>query len=454
MKQQKDTGNIHVLKPEDFERHSARYSSDSKKKREGGGFGETVMAVVAYAVHRITAKPDTEAYKRREAQAWALPKSRETNFTFIACLVLLSMIGLIMVTSSSVYFAYDNTGDSLYYFKRQLLWLAISITVMVVAVYVPLRMYRQLASVAYIAAIILLVAVLVIGVEVKGSKRWIGIGEISFQPSEFAKIATALFMAVLVDQHKDDIQDGWVFTKLLIVMLVPTILIITENLSTAIVNAAIGLMIMFIGGARIKHFMIIVLPMVALLVFIVLIPLVVPIEEMPEWIQGFMNSWYYRTVRVRAWLDPWSYASGDGYQAIQSLYAVGSGGLFGVGLGQSVQKLGFIPEAHNDIIFAVLCEELGLMGAGVVLLLFAGLIWNGIQIAVHAPNNFSSLLAVGMITQVAVQVIINVAVNTNSIPVTGVTLPFISYGGSSLLFLMGSMGILLNISRYSTAPRN
>ena len=237
-------------------------------------------------------------------------------------------------------------------------------------------------------------------------------------------------------------------------MLVPTILIITENLSTAIVNAAIGLMIMFIGGARIKHFMIIVLPMVALLVFIVLIPLVVPIEEMPEWIQGFMNSWYYRTVRVRAWLDPWSYASGDGYQAIQSLYAVGSGGLFGVGLGQSVQKLGFIPEAHNDIIFAVLCEELGLMGAGVVLLLFAGLIWNGIQIAVHAPNNFSSLLAVGMITQVAVQVIINVAVNTNSIPVTGVTLPFISYGGSSLLFLMGSMGILLNISRYSTAPRN
>ena len=196
MKQQKDTGNIHVLKPEDFERHSARYSSDSKKKREGGGFGETVMAVVAYAVHRITAKPDTEAYKRREAQAWALPKSRETNFTFIACLVLLSMIGLIMVTSSSVYFAYDNTGDSLYYFKRQLLWLAISITVMVVAVYVPLRMYRQLASVAYIAAIILLVAVLVIGVEVKGSKRWIGIGEISFQPSEFAKIATALFMAV------------------------------------------------------------------------------------------------------------------------------------------------------------------------------------------------------------------------------------------------------------------
>ena len=153
-------------------------------------------------------------------------------------------------------------------------------------------------------------------------------------------------------------------------------------------------------------------------------------------------------MRVRAWLDPWSYASDDGYQAIQSLYAVGSGGLFGVGLGQSVQKLGFIPEAHNDIIFAVLCEELGLVGAAVVLLLFAGLIWNGIKIAVHAPNNFSGLLAVGMITQVAVQVIINVAVNTNTIPVTGVTLPFISYGGSSLLFLMGGMGILLNISRY------
>ena len=353
-----------------------------------------------------------------------------------------------MVTSSSVYFAYNNTGDSLYYFKRQLLWLIISTGVMVAAVYVPLYWYRKLAFLAYVVSILLLIAVMVLGEDINGSKRWLGIGEISFQPSEFAKIATALYMAVLVDQHQDDMQDVWTFIRLFIVVLIPTGLILTENLSTAIVNAAIGLMIMYIGGARVKHFVVLVLPAVVLLAFIVVVPLLIPLDSMPEWVQNILSGWYYRTVRVRAWLDPWSYASDDGYQAIQSLYAVGSGGLFGVGLGQSVQKLGFIPEAHNDIIFAVLCEELGLVGAAVVLLLFAGLIWNGIKIAVHAPNNFSGLLAVGMITQVAVQVIINVAVNTNTIPVTGVTLPFISYGGSSLLFLMGGMGILLNISRY------
>ncbi len=462
MNKKKETGKIRQLQPEDFRRHAARYSSEDapeelfqetgtvrkqtapKKKTATAGIG----AFVANAIAHLMPQRPSAAYFKREKEAWQLPQRRATDFTFIACLILLSMIGLIMVTSSSVYFAYNNTGDSLYYFKRQLLWLIISTGVMVAAVYVPLYWYRKLAFLAYVVSILLLIAVMVLGEDINGSKRWLGIGEISFQPSEFAKIATALYMAVLVDQHQDDIQDVWTFIRLFIVVLIPTGLILTENLSTAIVNAAIGLMIMYIGGARVKHFVVLVLPAAVLLAFIVVVPLLIPLDSMPEWIQNILSGWYYRTVRVRAWLDPWSYASDDGYQAIQSLYAVGSGGLFGVGLGQSVQKLGFIPEAHNDIIFAVLCEELGLVGAAVVLLLFAGLIWNGIKIAVHAPNNFSGLLAVGMITQVAVQVIINVAVNTNTIPVTGVTLPFISYGGSSLLFLMGGMGILLNISRY------
>ena len=462
-----ETGKIRTLRPEDFLRQQARYSAKESenqtvsrqtfersrrvKQKERGL--DRVGGFAMQAVSKLKPRKASAEYYRRERAAWALPEKRETNFTFIACLVLLSLIGLIMVTSSSVYFAYNNTGDSLYFFKRQLIWLAISTVVLIGAVYVPLKWYRRFAFAAYVLSIILLVAVMIVGEEINGSKRWLGFGDYSFQPSEFAKIATALFMALLVDQHRDDIQSVWTFAKLLIVLLIPTCLILIENLSTAIVNMGIGLVIMFVGGARIKHFLVLVVPLLAALVFIVTIPLVVPIDSMPEWIQPLMEEWSYRTIRVRAWLNPWDYASGDGYQAIQSLYAVGSGGLFGVGLGQSVQKLGFIPEAHNDIIFAVLCEELGLVGAGVVLLLFAGLVWNGIKIAVHAPNQFSSLLAVGMITQVAIQVIINVAVNTNSIPVTGVTLPFISYGGSSLLFLMGSMGILLNISRYSTAPR-
>ena len=456
-----DTGKIRTLRPKDFRRQAAERDERrsvrepvrkaAAKPKESGL--DRLGAFAIQAVGKLKPRKASQEYYRREKEAWALPEKRETNFTFIACLVLLSLIGLVMVTSSSVYFAYTHTGDSLYYFKRQLIWLAISTAVLVGAVYIPLKWYRKLAFAAYILAIVCLVAVLIVGEEINGSKRWLGFGDYSFQPSEFAKIATALFMAMLVDQHRDDMENVWTFAKLFIVILIPTGLILIENLSTAVVNMGIGLVIMFVGGARIKHFLVLVLPLVALLALVVTIPLVVPIDNMPEWIQPLMNEWSYRTIRVRAWLNPWDYASGDGYQAIQSLYAVGSGGLFGVGLGQSVQKLGFIPEAHNDIIFAVLCEELGLVGAAVVLLLFAGLIWNGIKISVHAPNQFSSLLAVGMITQVAVQVIINVAVNTNSIPVTGVTLPFISYGGSSLLFLMGSMGILLNISRYSTAPR-
>ena len=174
------------------------------------------------------------------------------------------------------------------------MWLAISTTILVAAVYVPLKWYRKWAFAGYLLAVVLLIAVIFVGEEIKGSKRWLGFGEYSFQPSEFAKIATALFMAVLVDRHRDDIQDVWVFAKLLVVLMIPTVLILKENLSTAIVNMAIGLVIMYIGGARIKHFLVLVLPLLAVLVAIVTIPLAVPIESMPEWIQGFMSEWYYR----------------------------------------------------------------------------------------------------------------------------------------------------------------
>ncbi|MBQ7064008.1 MAG: cell division protein FtsW [Firmicutes bacterium] len=400
----------------------------------------------------VTIRAD-EGYHQREKAAWSLPKRRETNFFFISCLVLLLVIGLIMVTSSSVYDSYEFYGDSFYYFRKQLMWILISSVLMVVAVYVPLKWYRVLAWPAYLLALFLVIAVLFFGVEVGGSKRWFDLGGIRFQPSECAKIAVAMLMAVLVDKHRNDIQKFGVFLRLLFILLLPCGLILMENLSTAVITFMIGAMILWIGGAKFKHFLGIVAPLAVVIILFVVLPLIIEIDKVQiPVLQNILRSFYYRTLRVRAWLDPFKYAEGDGYQTIQSLYAVSTGGFFGKGLGQSIQKLGFIPEAHNDIIFSVICEELGAFGALIVLVLFAGLIWNGVRIAVHAPNQYSTLLGIGMITQVAVQMLINVAVNTNAIPVTGVTLPFISYGGSSLLFLMISMGMILNISRYQAVP--
>lgn len=382
------------------------------------------------------------------AVAFTLPQRQESDFTLIASIILLSFIGIVMVTSSSYYSAYNKFGDSFHFFRRQIMWLGIGVVAMVVASKFPLAAFKKLAFPAYILANICLVLVLLVGSEKNGSQRWLGVGSLSFQPAELAKIAVALYMAYLVEKHGEDITSLKTFCKLLIVLMIPTILVFIENLSSAIIIAAMGVIIMFVGGVRLKHLFCIGIPIIAVGVFLVVLPKI-PSDYLPEILQKFSEAYAYRAGRVWAWMDPWAYAQNEGYQIIQSLYAVGSGGIFGVGLGQSIQKLGFIPEAHNDIIFSIICEELGLFGAGVVLLLFFLLIWHGIKICIYAPNRFTSLVAAGLVGQVAIQVVLNVAVNTNTIPATGISLPFISYGGSSLLFLMASMGILLNISQYT-----
>ncbi len=383
-------------------------------------------------------------------EPWTRAKKRETRFVFVACLILLSVIGLIMVTSSSVYYAYNTYGDSMYYFKRQIGMLALSGGIFLLTAYViPLEWFQKFSFLAYIVSILLLIAVMFVGEEVNGSRRWINIAGIQFQPSEFSKIATALFLCSLVNYYKNEMKKFSVFVKLMIVLVIPTVLIFRENLSTAVIHFIMGLMIIFAGGANKWYVLITTVLLGAAVAASVALPLFVPIEDLPKFLQGFMRSFYYRTERLKAWLDPFAYASDEGYQTIQSLYAVGTGGFFGKGLGQSVQKLGFIPEAHNDIIFSVLCEELGLVGAGIVLLLFGGLIWNGVKIANHSGNRYGGLLAVGMTAQVAVQAIINIAVNVNVLPVTGVTLPFISYGGTSLVFLLAGMGLVVNVARRS-----
>ena len=387
--------------------------------------------------------------RRSFGSSFALPKKEESDFTIIACVVLLSFIGLVMVTSSSYYYSYTTMGDSMYLFRRQLIWLVVGFGAMIFAAKFPLKIMKQFARVAYLASVVCCVAVLFIGIEVNGSTRWLGVGQLSFQPAELAKIGVALYMSQLVEEHQKDITEKRTFIYLLIVLGIPTLLVAYQNLSSGIIIAVIGIIIMFVGGARWKHFFMIAGPVAAAAVLLVVLPMVIPIESFPEFMQGFLSDFFYRTERVQAWLDPFAYAQDEGYQTIQSLYAVGSGGLFGRGLGQSIQKLGYIPEAYNDIIFSIICEELGLFGAAIVTLLFGMFTWHGIKISLFAPNKFTALLSVGIVGQIAVQAILNIAVNTNTIPATGVSLPFISYGGSSMLFLMASVGIVLNISGYT-----
>lgn len=380
-------------------------------------------------------------YKEKAIQREATPvKPHQCDFTLLFAILLLCFVGIVMITSSSYYYSYNKFGDSLHFFKRQLIWLTLGLGTMFVLSRFSLDFIKRIHLLVYVGSIFLLILVLVFGTEVNGAKRWL----FGFQPSELAKLSTTIFMAAYISRNYKHVKTWSYFIKAIILVGIPVILIGVENMSTALVVLAIGGALIFLSGVPWKKILVMILPIGGLGTFLLMLP-VLNIPGLSKMAEDLM----YRIQRIQIWRNPWSDPLGGGFQTIQSLYAVGSGGLFGVGLGQSLQKRGFIPEAHNDIIFSIICEELGLLGALVVILLFVVLIWRGIKIAMNAPDLFKSLLAAGAVTQVAVQVIINVAVNTNTIPVTGMPLPFISYGGSSLLFLMVSMGILLNVSRYS-----
>lgn len=360
---------------------------------------------------------------------------RAYDFSLLFLTAFLVCFGLVMIYSTSSYNATKYYGDATLFLRKQMIFAVFGLVIMVVVSKIdyryiihplPIIKIRPI-TLLYLMCAVLQVVVLVIGEEIKGAKRWIeipGIG--SFQPSELTKICIVLLTAYLASRAPKMMSHIKGFVGILLRVAPLIFLVLIENLSTAIVLTAIVYVVCFVTsrkkGLYIGVFLIGVLGIAAVLFFG----------------DGF------RIQRIDAWLNVETHPKG--YQTLQGLYAIASGGILGKGLGNSVQKLGFIPESHNDMIFSVICEELGLIGAVAVLLLFLLLLWRLFVIAVNAPDLFGSLIAVGVMTHIAVQVIINVAVVTNTMPSTGIPLPFISYGGSSLVALLFEMGIALGVS--------
>lgn len=362
---------------------------------------------------------------------------KKSNPDLVLIIVTLSLlaIGLIMVYSASAIWAtYKFEGDSFYFVKRQMLFAFVGVIAMFFIMNVDYWTWRTWSKVIIIVCFILLVIVLVpgIGMARNGSRSWIGVGAFSIQPSEFMKLAMIAFLAKFLSERQKLITSfkkgllpslGMVFLAFGLIMLQP-------DLGTGTVMIGTCIVMIFISGARVSHF--ILLGLIGVAGFV-----------------GLILSAPYRMKRITSFLDPWEDPLGSGFQIIQSLYAIGPGGLFGLGLGQSRQKFFYLPEPQTDFIFAILSEELGFIGGTLVILLFALLLWRGIRIALGAPDLYGSLIAVGIIAMVAIQVMINIGVVIGLMPVTGITLPFLSYGGSSLTLMLIAIGVLLNISRYS-----
>lgn len=354
------------------------------------------------------------------------------DFVLFAIVLALLAIGIIMVFSSSAVAAGQTTGDPFYYLKRQLLWALLGLVAMVLTMNVDYYRYRGYVNWFLLGSILLLLLVPLIGLESKGATRSLGVGSLSFQPAEVAKIALVLYLARNHSRHPARTQSfgKGLLPSLAVMTLICGLIMLQPDLGTTVTVAGTTMIVLFTAGARLLHLGL--LGMAGVLA----VALAIYLEP-------------YRMKRFLAFLDPWADPLGDGFQIIQSLLALGSGGLFGLGLGASKQKLFYLPERHTDFIYAIIGEELGFFGAFTVLLLFFGFAWRGYKIALGARDSFGSLLAVGITSLVVFQAIINLGVVTGSLPVTGITLPLISYGGSSLLFTLTGVGILLNISRHA-----
>ena len=371
-------------------------------------------------------------------------EKRFYDYSLVAVIIFLCVFGLIMIYSSSPYSAELTTGNSMYYMTRQGVILCGGFVAMIIVSKMDYHWYARLAWLAYIAAIIMMILTnfTPLGREFNGQKRWLGVTEtLSFQPAEFVKIALILSLASLINRIGRGIGTFRGLALAVILTLPPFILVGMNNLSSGIIIAGIAFLMCFVGSKKKGIYIFAVALVLAAAFFVVQYG-----DKLVEW--GILEP--YQLERIYVWRDPEAYSQEGGYQVLQGLYAIGSGGLFGRGLGESIQKLGFLPEAENDMVFSVICEELGLFGAVCVILLFLFMIWRFMIIANNAPDLLGALIVVGVMAHIAIQVILNIAVVTNSIPNTGITLPFISYGGTSILFLMAEMGMALGVSNRIT----
>ncbi|HEX3033235.1 MAG TPA: putative lipid II flippase FtsW [Bacillota bacterium] len=365
-----------------------------------------------------------------------LSRRRPPDFMLFCSVLALLTFGLVMVFSASEVSAYYRyNGDIFYYFKKQLLWAAIGVGVMLLFQNYDFWKLRKYVWPTLVVSFILLILVLIPGVGkvVNGAQRWIDLGFTRFQPSEIIKLSLVLFVAHLAAVQRGAIRNvGRGLLPHLAVLAACCLLILAQpDLGTAMAAAGTVYIMLFAAGARGKH-----LTNLAIL-GVSAIGLAIALEP-------------YRMSRFLAFMNPFADPKGAGYHIIQSLYAIGSGGFFGVGLGNGMQKHNYLPEQHTDFIFAVINEELGFVGGSLVILLFVLFVWRGLKVAITSPDPFGSMLAVGITSMVALQAVVNMGVVTGSLPITGITLPFISFGGSSLVFTLAGVGILLNISRHST----
>ncbi len=353
---------------------------------------------------------------------------------FLSLVLILLTVGLIMLFSASYAYALTYFNNSFHFIIRQACFAVVGLVVMFALSKVNYHWYMKFSWLIYGVSVAMLAFLLIMPPMISGVeyKRWLVIGPISFQPSEIAKFSIVLLFSVLISKNQDKMKDfkfGIVRLGILLAAVCGLVLFET-HLSATVLIFLIGVVLMFVGGAKVSQMLMVGMGALCAGAGAIL--------------TGIVS---YGSDRFTYWLDPWKDATGLGYQTIQSLLAIGSGGLMGRGIGQSRQKYLWVPEPHNDFIFSVTCEELGYIGAVVIILLFCALVWRGFVISMRAPDKYGSLMALGLTFQVGIQAALNILVVTNTIPNTGISLPFFSYGGTALLLLLAQMGIVLSISR-------
>lgn len=366
-------------------------------------------------------------------------QSGRLDITFLSFVLILVTVGLVMLFSSSFAYSLEYYGNSYKFISRQAGFAVAGVALMLIVSKIDYHFWRKFSWLVYGVVLVMLVALLVMPPMVSGMdvKRWIVIGPLNFQPSELAKFSIVLLFSTLISANYKMMKD-LKFIGFLVLLLGATcgLVVLEPHLSATVLLLSIGIVLMIVGGLQKRYIIGGAGAGVGLLLLAI-----------------FSGVISYGSDRIKYWLDPWLDPKGKGFQTIQSLLAIGSGGILGRGIGQSRQKYLWVPEPHNDFIFAIVCEELGLIGAILIIVLFALLVWRGFTIAMRSPDKFGSLLAIGLTFQVGLQAMLNIWVVTNTIPNTGISLPFFSYGGTSLMILLAEMGIVLSVSRSSNIEK-